>query len=422
MPKRKAASITKESASSSSSSSSSGKNAPAEKKARASSGGRAGWSWAIDNDLLVYTPNEKPAGSAKVIAFDFDSTLCQPQEGRTFPRSWDDIEWFHASVPNVLKKKHEEGYAIVVMSNQGGLLSKKGSGLSVDQWKKRVEWFTSRVDFPLYFYGACGKPSPNRKPNVGMWEWYSAQHNDDIAIDKEASFYVGDAAGRVKDWEAGKKKDFSAGDRMFAANIGLNFQTPEEFFFNAPPTSKWNWGVPDPSAIVANGPKAISDTDSPMTVKTQEMILMMGYPASGKSTFVRRYLDGYERVNMDTLKKKEKCWKAAEAAVKEGKSVVIDNTNPNKETRKPFIDIAKAAGIPVRLFQMQTTKEHAIHNNLTRGQYDGDTISSIAFNMFKGKSDVPQLSEGLSEIKKINFVPQFDNDQHKSIYMRFQHA
>lgn len=40
------------------------------------------------------------------------------------------------------------------------------------------------------------------------------------------SFFVGDAAGRAKNWEMGRRKDFSASDRKFAANIGLNFYTP----------------------------------------------------------------------------------------------------------------------------------------------------------------------------------------------------
>jgi bifunctional polynucleotide phosphatase/kinase len=33
--------------------------------------------------------------------------------------------------------------------------------------------------------------------------------------------YVGDAAGRAKEWSPGKPKDFSCSDRMFAANLGI---------------------------------------------------------------------------------------------------------------------------------------------------------------------------------------------------------
>lgn len=44
------------------------------------------------------------------------------------------------------------------------------------------------------------------------------------------SFYVGDAAGRPKNWASGKKKDHSTADRLMALNLDLKFETPEEHF------------------------------------------------------------------------------------------------------------------------------------------------------------------------------------------------
>jgi bifunctional polynucleotide phosphatase/kinase len=42
-----------------------------------------------------------------------------------------------------------------------------------------------------------------------------------VAVDMESSFYCGDAAGRAADPVQGRpKRDFSCGDRKFAANIG----------------------------------------------------------------------------------------------------------------------------------------------------------------------------------------------------------
>jgi len=71
------------------------------------------------------------------------------------------------------------------------------------------------------------------------------------------------------------------------------------------------------------------------------MVIFVGPPGSGKSTFYRNYLKDYVHVNNDTLKTKEKCQKVANDALVSGKSVVIDNTNPEKGTRKNYIDIAK---------------------------------------------------------------------------------
>ena len=47
--------------------------------------------------------------------------------------------------------------------------------------------------------------------------------------------YVGDAAGRPKEWAPGKPKDFSCSDRKFAANLGVseyitNYQIESSYF------------------------------------------------------------------------------------------------------------------------------------------------------------------------------------------------
>jgi bifunctional polynucleotide phosphatase/kinase len=51
-------------------------------------------------------------------------------------------------------------------------------------------------------------------------------------------------------------------------------------------------------------------------------------------------LKSYERVNRDTLKTKEKCYKVADEALAKKKSVVIDNTNPSKADRAYFLELA----------------------------------------------------------------------------------
>lgn len=57
----------------------------------------------------------------------------------------------------------------------------------------------------------------------------------------------------------------------------------------------------------------------------KELVMFVGPPAAGKSTFFRKNLEplGYERVNQDQLKTKEKCVKVARELLSQGKNVVI---------------------------------------------------------------------------------------------------
>lgn len=68
----------------------------------------------------------------------------------------------------------------------------------------------------------CTGNTNYRKPSTDIWDLFVstvAPPGEEISL--RESFYVGDAAGRAKDWAPGKPKDFSCSDRMFAANIGI---------------------------------------------------------------------------------------------------------------------------------------------------------------------------------------------------------
>ena len=152
------------------------------------------------------------------------------------------------------------------------------------------------------------------------------------------------------------------------------------------------------------------------------MVVFVGTPAAGKSFFAKNYLEpkSYTIVNRDTLKTIEKCVSIAEESLKKKKSVVIDNTNPSKEARKVFVDLAKKHNIPVRCFHFQTSLELAHHLNMFRQIHSGGKIRrvpDVGFNTFKSKFQSPTADEGF-QVVTINFSPKFIADKDKELFLQ----
>jgi len=362
---------------------------------------------------LLYAPYPDLPPATKVIGFDMDSTLVEPNGKGKFPKGRTDWHWWHESVPTTLKTLNAEGYRVIIFSNQNGIGT--GKQRKSDITGKILD-LSSELGFPLQAFIATNDDE-YRKPLPAMWEFFVTKVNGGVVPDK-SSMYIGDAAGRPAEWKSGRKKDFSCSDRKFAANAGLTFKTPEEYFLKEAAHPTWNWDAFDTTVAF---PTEVFSGGSPLASEKQEIILLVGFPGSGKSTFAKTHLlpKGYAHINRDTLKTAGACMNAAKSSLKDGKSVVVDNTNPSREARADYVNIAKDFGIPIRCYHMETSIELAKHLNMVRELLtDGDSkhVPKIGYNMFKKNFKEPSLDEGFSEIKKINFVPSFKNEAHERFF------
>ena len=83
-----------------------------------------------------------------------------------------------------------------------------------------------------------------------------------------------------------------------------------------------------------------------------ECVILIGLPASGKSTFFRdRFAATHDHVSKDLLRNNRKPQRRQEHLIAEslasGRSVVVDNTNPSAAVRATIITIAKLSLIHI---------------------------------------------------------------------------
>lgn len=376
------------------------------------------WDSVKNGELVIYSSAGLRA-SSKIAGYDMDGTIITTKSGNVFPKNTSDWQILYPEVPEKLQKLHMDGFKICFFTNQGGIARGK---IKLDDFKVKIKDIVKKLNVPVQVFIAIGS-GQYRKPRTGMWLELTSGMNNDVPITLERSFFVGDAAGRP---ETGKgitkqRKDHSLADRLFAANIGISFFTPEEHFLNRR-TEQWNKPDFEPGNTLDD--VAQFEPDDVQFDKTKcEMIIVVGLPGSGKSHFCNTVLSpkGYRVVNADTLGSTQACLTECQRAQRSGRSCVVDNTNVDVASRKKFLALAAEMQIPCRCFVMNVTPAQAKHNIAYRELLDSShsKINDMVFNMMKKKYQVPTLEEGFTSIHKVNFKPRFTNVQEKNLYKMY---
>jgi bifunctional polynucleotide phosphatase/kinase len=312
--------------------------------------------------------------------FDLDHTLIKPKSNKKIVTDKDDWTFLNDNLPEIIKKLNKT-YHIIIVTNQK-ILSKSNSNKS--NWIEKINNIIKILSIKIEIFASL-KDDFYRKPCIGIFNIIKQKYTFNI----HSSFFCGDAAGR--------KNDFSDCDLKFAMNCGLHFILPEKIFKIELYDKNINFSyVKLPTKYI----KTLY-----FKSKEKEMLIFVGFPASGKSSIsrqIQRKNPSYKIINRDTLKTIKKCEKVTEEEIKKGYSIIIDNTNPHIESRNIFIKIAKKYNYSIRCIEIDCSKELALHNNSYRNyKYNINKIPEIAYNVFIKRYQKPTLDEGFDEIIKL---------------------
>ncbi|PQE13728.1 polynucleotide kinase 3 phosphatase protein [Rutstroemia sp. NJR-2017a BVV2] len=274
------------------------------------------------------------------------------------------------------------------------------------EFKTKASAVFSQLDIPISIYAATEKDI-YRKPRTGMWkellEDYGIHQPADLNL--QDSIFVGDAGGRHA--SVGHPKDFSCSDRNFAENVGIKFYTPEEYFLHEAPrpfTRTFEPGdyIPEGTAVIGKYERK----------NPQDVILFVGSPGAGKSTFYWKQLEplSYARyspaITEDNLTsdERDRCIKVAGELLGEGKSVVVD-----REVRSKWVALAAKHSVPIRCVHFVAGAQICEHNdavralNGTMNPENRSILPKLAFTGFSSRYQKPEMTEGFQDITEVPF-------------------
>jgi len=372
-------------------------------------------------DTCYFKKDDNFVPKNNIIAFDFDGTLFISASGKKFPEDENDLKLYPGILERIVEMSDEN--SVIIISNQGGISKKK---ISLESAQKKLDKGAQMLrDRGIHVIILFSTDYDDfRKPHRGMWKkLLEIMDHSDTYLDrgliktKKKYLYVGDAAGRIK--EKKHKRDFSVGDRMFAYNIRSRFMTPE-MFVNGEDSRDYEWRSPIYPIDEWYEQYKPDKPENFKPYKDQEIVIMVGFPGSGKSSYAKKIKKEhkYKVISRDKLGTIKKCEEKTEKYLKKGKSVIIDNTNGTDVHRKGFIDIAKKFDIYVRCIHVTTGIEISFHLNQMRTELTGvKPIPIIAHRIYNKNFVEPHLKEGINKIMKIPFIPKFKNEKYLSAFL-----
>ncbi|TFF86470.1 MAG: HAD-IIIA family hydrolase [Promethearchaeota archaeon] len=167
-------------------------------------------------------------------------------------------------------------------------------------------------------------------------------------------------------------------------------------------------------------------------MKTNSIVLVIGYPASGKSTYAQKFKrEGYYRLNRDELGGSLDDLVIELDKINRTEGVynfVLDNTYATRKSRKSVVDWAKEHNFEIECHWIDLDIGDSLYNqcqriirkygkllmpNELKSERDSSVYPPVAIYRFRKIFEAPTITEGFDKVVKVPFHRNLDKKIYK---------
>ena len=131
-----------------------------------------------------------------------------------------------------------------------------------------------------------------------------------------------------------------------------------------------------------------------------DLIILIGLQASGKSTFARSRFADAVYVSKDAMRNVRQKWRRQEAMIRQalaqGRSVVVDNTNPTAADRAALVALGREYGARILGYYFASRIEDCLARNRQRA--GRARVPEVALQVTRQKLERPSYAEGFDQL------------------------